>query len=602
MAQRPPTTKPRGVCMYFRSGRGCRNGDMCKFLHGDGETLSPYDKSKVCRFYASGFCKHGSKCWFRHESRPNTVTLTETEAGTSTRGVNPSEMNKEDQDKLCSICQEKPVTYGLLEDCSHVFCLECIRGWRDPTGKSQDLLESGNTKKCPYCRASSNFVIPSSVYYSAEEPKKAIVIASYKSSMARIPCKYFEMSPPNSRYCPFGRDCFYQHKEADGSPYVFDRGVDYYMSRRRRSNRLQNASISDLLSNIRASRTENDVLQLMEDLRARFDLTARGSTNDGEDSEVSHLAILLEDVLTNLGEALMGTFTSSSEDGRPEEEERSTLSRPSILATPEDSSINSSLPLTRAFMDNNMSPDNFDLIANMTESESDDGTDEGTSTQTFVPHSRIRSRSLPNLTNTWADELMSASDSRPDVAEGVYGYSIDNRIDSTGIPTGEALSRDEQQQFPAVVESISISEGGGADSLGAQESSSQRGSDGPLVMGRGTNDHHSSRITVTPSSGDEVQLHDREVRSKTDVRSEHVPRRIKSNTGGTSCSGRRNGGQSFVTDGRGRVVATDDGAHTDDASLAFWSPSVPVAASPSAPTSETDGRLTEEAGALDDLD
>lgn len=39
--------------------------------------------------------------------------------------------------------------------------------------------------------------------------------------MARVPCKHFQESPPNRRRCPFGRNCFYQHLNADGTPYIF---------------------------------------------------------------------------------------------------------------------------------------------------------------------------------------------------------------------------------------------------------------------------------------------------------------------------------------------------------------------------------------------
>ena len=42
------------------------------------------------------------------------------------------------KDKVCGICmdvvvEKKPVTssrFGILEKCSHIFCLDCIRKWR----------------------------------------------------------------------------------------------------------------------------------------------------------------------------------------------------------------------------------------------------------------------------------------------------------------------------------------------------------------------------------------------------------------------------------------------------------------------------------------
>lgn len=42
--------------------------------------------------------------------------------------------------------------------------------------------------------------------------------------------RYFQRSRPGRRQCPFGRDCFYQHIEEDGTPYVFPLGADHYLS------------------------------------------------------------------------------------------------------------------------------------------------------------------------------------------------------------------------------------------------------------------------------------------------------------------------------------------------------------------------------------
>lgn len=91
--------------------------------------------------------------------------------------------------------------------CSHVFCLQvwslsltplwilmidylqCLRDWRDPTGKSEDIVESGNTKSCPFCRCPSLFVTPSSHFYASGNPRKEEAVDLYKASMARVPCR-----------------------------------------------------------------------------------------------------------------------------------------------------------------------------------------------------------------------------------------------------------------------------------------------------------------------------------------------------------------------------------------------------------------------------
>ncbi|KAI0766941.1 hypothetical protein BD413DRAFT_480264 [Trametes elegans] len=214
---RPVTTKPRGICKYYNTARGCYAGDRCKFLHGENERMSPFDKNKPCKFYAAGFCKRGDRCWFVH-ARP----------GTS--GKRAASQFDEDDENLCSICYDKPATYGLLVGCSHIFCITCIKNWRGSEGKSEDIIQAGTTKTCPMCRTASRFVIPSTFYYAEQDPRKAQTIQNYKASMARIKCKYFERSLlSRRRKCPFGNECFFKHENADGTPYVFEHGAGHYM-------------------------------------------------------------------------------------------------------------------------------------------------------------------------------------------------------------------------------------------------------------------------------------------------------------------------------------------------------------------------------------
>ncbi|KAI0305896.1 hypothetical protein B0F90DRAFT_937659 [Multifurca ochricompacta] len=208
--ERPVTSKSRGICRYYNTPRGCFAGDKCKFQHGEQEKLTPYDKNKICRYFAAGYCKRGENCWFRHIPPADPT-------------ANPSES------LICAICMEEPVTFGLLADCSHIFCIDCIRNWRGQESSSDEVAFTHVQKKCPYCRTPSKFVTPSSHFYPGGHPGKAIIIERYKSSLQRIPCKYFTASSPDSRYCPFGHDCMYQHLNEDGTPYVFHKGVDHYM-------------------------------------------------------------------------------------------------------------------------------------------------------------------------------------------------------------------------------------------------------------------------------------------------------------------------------------------------------------------------------------
>ena len=65
--------------------------------------MTPYDKNKVCRYHIAGYCNRGDKCWFKH-SDP-------IKPGSSSREP-PSASDEEEH--LCSICYDKPTTYGLL--------------------------------------------------------------------------------------------------------------------------------------------------------------------------------------------------------------------------------------------------------------------------------------------------------------------------------------------------------------------------------------------------------------------------------------------------------------------------------------------------------
>ncbi|GLB41953.1 putative zinc finger [Lyophyllum shimeji] len=222
--QRPITSKARGICKYYTTQRGCFAGDTCKFLHTTEPAvdpsssrppyLTPYDEAKRCKYYAAGYCKHGAQCWFRHGIKDDPPKPGPPEA---------------DDEELCSICFEKPSIYGLLGGCSHIFCIDCIRQWRDPAGKGGGI---DNNKKCPMCRAKCRYIIPSSRFWKEGSEEKAQVVRKYKASMSKVPCKHFQASKkknPGKPMCPFGKDCFYQHLNDDGTPHVLKYGVDRSM-------------------------------------------------------------------------------------------------------------------------------------------------------------------------------------------------------------------------------------------------------------------------------------------------------------------------------------------------------------------------------------
>ncbi|KAH9924769.1 uncharacterized protein B0H18DRAFT_1011117 [Fomitopsis serialis] len=196
--ERPVTSKARGTCRYYNSPRGCYAGNKCKFLHGEAEKLTPTTRTR------------------RADTTPMATAAVHADPGPTNAAVSTSAPPPAEdvEEPFCCICYEKPVTYGLLAGCSHIFCVGCIREWRASNGKSDDVVASGVTKH---------------QFFPEGHPRKAAIIEEYKSSMARVPCKYFQQSPVEDRFCPFGKDCFFQHCNADGSPYVFALGVEHNM-------------------------------------------------------------------------------------------------------------------------------------------------------------------------------------------------------------------------------------------------------------------------------------------------------------------------------------------------------------------------------------
>lgn len=118
---------------------------------------------------------YGDKCWFAHTLHPEAAEQT-------------LEYSTE-----CCICQEDVLKagkrFGLMQsrrffwnsintDCSHVFCLECIRNWR------YSHIGDPNVRRCPLCRATSFYIIPSKEPVFDPESKRKIIEA-YKNNMSR---------------------------------------------------------------------------------------------------------------------------------------------------------------------------------------------------------------------------------------------------------------------------------------------------------------------------------------------------------------------------------------------------------------------------------
>lgn len=96
------------------------------------------------------------------------------------------------KDKTCGVCfeviMEKPgreQRFGILPNCIHCFCLECIRKWRQA-----EQFDNKIKRACPECRITSDFVCPSLFWVDTKEEKDKL-INDYKGALQEKDCKYF---------------------------------------------------------------------------------------------------------------------------------------------------------------------------------------------------------------------------------------------------------------------------------------------------------------------------------------------------------------------------------------------------------------------------
>ena len=104
------------------------------------------------------------------------------------------------EDATCSICLEKVLAnnkrFGILENCNHPFCLDCIRDWRATYDKR---IKKTHYRTCPICRENSYLVIPSNKLITDLDEKDAL-FEDYTNALAEIDCRHFNFG---KGYCPF---------------------------------------------------------------------------------------------------------------------------------------------------------------------------------------------------------------------------------------------------------------------------------------------------------------------------------------------------------------------------------------------------------------
>lgn len=223
-----PRQQSSMTCSFFNSSQGCLRGTSCPFLHQvpsagpsrECTGVSGDDSSRhrlqtqsqpPCEFFKNGQCTKGNQCQLKHvisdvSGKPEGGTQSQV-LGPDAPTTKTQNQPEEEVDLTCSICYETPATYGILTECDHIFCFDCINSWRtaeetmddDPLWRQES---KGHTQLCPMCRSFSPFVISAPVFPTHD--KKQRLIREYQDKVDM--CRHFEISKQNHAecFCPSG--------------------------------------------------------------------------------------------------------------------------------------------------------------------------------------------------------------------------------------------------------------------------------------------------------------------------------------------------------------------------------------------------------------
>ena len=151
---------------------------------------------QICRFFIQNKCLRGDSCPFSHD-----LTVEAIDEPSCCDLEQPSHAAAS---ATCGICLQSVLVegrrFGLLPKCSHTFCLDCIKAWRNKS----------KCRKCPICRISSVFVIPSCRFFSFPDTKRRR-IEEYLKFLSERPCIYYSAT----HLCPYGQLCFFKHQESE---------------------------------------------------------------------------------------------------------------------------------------------------------------------------------------------------------------------------------------------------------------------------------------------------------------------------------------------------------------------------------------------------
>ncbi|XP_075706731.1 putative E3 ubiquitin-protein ligase makorin-1 [Rhinoderma darwinii] len=114
------------------------------------------------------------------------------------------------KDVVCGICMDKVYdkqtaedrVFGILPNCSHAYCVGCIKRWRQTRDFQNEVIKS-----CPQCRVKSSYFIPHK-YWIEDPDEKLQLIVDFKAKTGKIRCRFFLRG---NGYCPFKSECIYLH-------------------------------------------------------------------------------------------------------------------------------------------------------------------------------------------------------------------------------------------------------------------------------------------------------------------------------------------------------------------------------------------------------
>lgn len=152
--RRQQAMKRKYICLSYFKHKKCKFGNMCKFPH-----ISNENDAKLY------ICKNGDKCVY-----PNCIFKHETIIEREDRR---DAEEPEDCETKCVICYtdvlQTKKRFGLLSNCDHIFCLNCIKKCR-----SESTISIQNRLQCPYCRIKSRYVLPSNFYLTGYKKQEAL--------------------------------------------------------------------------------------------------------------------------------------------------------------------------------------------------------------------------------------------------------------------------------------------------------------------------------------------------------------------------------------------------------------------------------------------